>query len=102
MNALRVHDVLLPDRKSVTRLWAKITQLFKISCNIQATVYQYVVHSLGKLWDLLGLRNCAKHTYFPSRAVRICCDGNGAAMVNVPSFVSELVTLSGSIPGGRE
>jgi len=40
-----------PDRKSVTRFRAKITQLLKMSYNIQMMIYQYVVCNTGKFRD---------------------------------------------------
>lgn len=31
---------------------------------IQYTIYQYLVRSIGKMWDVLGLKNCVKHCHF--------------------------------------
>jgi len=32
--------------------------------NDNIVIYQYLVRNIGKLWDLLGLKNCAKLSYF--------------------------------------
>jgi len=65
----------MPDRKSVIRFWPKVKLLFKMSqketlllkMSIQMTLYKSVVCSIGKLWDLLGLKSCAKHGHFSNR-----------------------------------
>jgi len=65
--------------KSVTRFWVKIiqllktsqkiTQLLQMSYNIQMTTSNYVVRSICKLWDSLGLKNCAILCHFPVKGV---------------------------------
>jgi len=40
---------------TIVEMVPKITQLLKVSYNILMTIQQYVVYSIGKLQDLLGL-----------------------------------------------